>query len=285
MAGGGRLVLLALVASVACASLITCIARLPVTGLLQERLYIVPQANVLTGVGQRPVAQPSPKAPGAKPADHGPSARRARKQSLYIVPQADVLTGVGQRPVKPAGPTAAPRTTKMQQQAHAAHRGRRAPAAAGVRKPLAGGHKWSKAQRAVQESVMRAMALQRKQLEADARSKALKQYWSRIRSSISDQKRRRHRFAGMEAFHDAQESDTLDSIHDQVSQEREREQRRMEATKQNMGQEKAEENEAASADMGHIESDLTPDCGSDCQQSESIAEGSDGSQTDYGWAY
>jgi hypothetical protein len=81
--------------------------------------------------------------------------------------QANVLTGIGQRPggseAAPANASPANQHTKAQQQAHAVHRKTAAVAAPAPKK-----RQWSKAQKAVQASVMRAMAMQKREEESDA---------------------------------------------------------------------------------------------------------------------
>ena len=83
----GRRLLAGLLAAVAAACLIVHTAQPSATALAQERLYIVPQANVLTGIGQRPGDQPAAPKVGQAPAEKAPHAARARQQRLYIVPQ------------------------------------------------------------------------------------------------------------------------------------------------------------------------------------------------------
>ena len=76
-----------LLAVVAAACLIMNTVQPSAIVLAQESLYIVPQANVLTGIGQRPGGQPAASKVGKAPAEKAPHADRAHQQSLYIVPQ------------------------------------------------------------------------------------------------------------------------------------------------------------------------------------------------------
>lgn len=84
---GRKLLAAGLLAFVAAACLIVHTAQPSTTALTQERLYIVPQANVLTGIGQRPGAANPVEPTVAAPQGKAPHADRARQQSLYIVPQ------------------------------------------------------------------------------------------------------------------------------------------------------------------------------------------------------
>ncbi|KAJ1492369.1 hypothetical protein T484DRAFT_2960630 [Baffinella frigidus] len=69
-------------------------------------------------------------------------------------------------------------------------------------------------------SVMRAMATQKKEEESNAQAKALKQYWGRIRSSISDQKQQRHHLAGESALRETEEDDKAERLQKEASSAR-----------------------------------------------------------------
>mmetsp|Transcript_43555 Transcript_43555/g.99085 ORF Transcript_43555/g.99085 Transcript_43555/m.99085 type:complete len:132 (-) Transcript_43555:63-458(-) len=118
---------------------------------------------------------------------------------------------------------------------------------------------------------MRAMATQKKEEESNAQAKALKQYWGRIRSSISDQKQQRHHLAGESALRETEEDDKAERLQNEASSARSRESRRLSATRSEYQGEKDQENTDASAESKRITDSLDPaQCGDDCQQSRTI---------------
>lgn len=151
---------------------VAVIGRMGRAALLQQQLYIVPQANVLTGTGQRPT---SPE----QPAGEGGSSKAAHTEQLYIVPQANVLIGAGQRPVAKAA---------VKQALLGKGIGKKTPIST---PPLA--PKWTAAQRLVHDRVAREMAEERERREEKAHKEAKGVYVKTRKAMLAHEERRQVR--------------------------------------------------------------------------------------------
>ncbi len=129
--------------------------------LIDESLFIVPQANVLTGAGQRPVGFDSPHAASTHSTTSGPAQ------------------------TKKTAPVAAKHSAPA--------KGKAATAPKHVKKAAP---KWSTAQKAVEEAVVAQMAKERAAREARFQASAVRDYAASRAAALQHEKHRQQRFKG-----------------------------------------------------------------------------------------